>query len=151
MCEYKQVCNLLYRKWKVVIREVRIKYCESGEKRKFHLGSIMEGLWREVAFELGLEGWIGLRNKTQFSLKGEIVIILYETQDLRALLSTAECSALLSALQTGFIKVTTNLWCQFFPLNFLKIPAPKPPLKYFEFWIWSPPVLETQATRYILN
>lgn len=83
---------MLYRKLKVVIREVRIKYRESGEKRKFHLGSIMEGLWREVAFELDLEGWIGLRNKTQFSLKGEIIIILYETRDLRALLSTAECS-----------------------------------------------------------
>ena len=63
MCEYKQVCNLLYRKWKVVIREVRTKYRESGGKRKFQLSSTMEGLWREVAFELGLEGWIGLRNK----------------------------------------------------------------------------------------
>lgn len=70
MCEYKQVCNLLYRKWKVVIREVRIKYRESGKKRKFQPGSIMEGLWREVAFELGLEGWTQLRNKEFFFLRG---------------------------------------------------------------------------------
>ena len=62
------------------------------------MGEIRRAFTEEMTFELGLEGWKELENKeiktvpqaekneTKISLKGEIVIIFYENQDLRALL-----------------------------------------------------------------